>query len=173
MLHGISIGSLRQTDDARMEEGLFEKSFRLAEGLGQVIQEHGGAGAVGDAVVAGDGHSHHGPDGGLAVNGGDAVSNAPDSKDCSLRRRDDRAELVNLIHAEIADGESGVGDVGGTKLAGAGSVGDFAALLRDLGEAGGLGIRNYGGDYAIIHSDSDAHVHVIVKMNTLGAPAGV
>src|ERR1022692_2999252 len=69
-----------------------------------------------------------GPDGGLAVHGDYALGDAAHREDCGLRRGDDRAELVHVIHAEVADGERGVGNVGRAQLSCPCALGHVATL---------------------------------------------
>ena len=85
---------------------------RLANGVGQVAQEGSCSRAIHDAVVARQRQGHHGPDCGLAIDRHDAIGNAPHREYRGLRRADDGAERVDAVHAEVADGEGGAGDIG-------------------------------------------------------------
>jgi len=53
-------------------------------------------------VIARKRHGHHRPDTGFSFNGHDAIGNAAYRQNRRLRRRDDRAEGIDLVHAKIA-----------------------------------------------------------------------
>ncbi len=107
---------------------------------------------------------------GWPCNHHDPVGDAPNRENRSLWRRDDRAELIDLIHAEIADGERGIGDVGGPQLPCPRALGDVAPLDRDFRQTRGMRVVNYRGNHSIIDRDRDPHVHVIVQANSFGSP---
>ena len=78
-------------------------------------------------MIARESQSHHGADCGPAVDGYDAVGDRAHGENRGLRRGNDGAEGVHVIHAEVADGEGGVGKVGGTQLPGTRPLGHVAA----------------------------------------------
>ena len=59
-------------------------------------------------MIARQCQSHHRADRRLAVHGDDAIGDAADGKNCGLRRRDDRIERIDVVHAEIGDRECSV-----------------------------------------------------------------
>src|ERR1700686_5164734 len=110
----------------------------LVNCFGQVIQEGGGSGAIGGSVITGESHGHHGTDSRLAIDGDHAVSDTAYRENRRLRRDNNRCELVHMIHAEIADGEGGIGDVGGAQLFCPRSLCHVATLLRNFRKGRGV-----------------------------------
>src|ERR1022692_1202163 len=152
---------------------LFQNLRRLSGCCREVAEKQRGTRAIGDAVIAWDGERHHGPDRGLALHGYDPVGNASDRENRGLRRGDDRAELIDLIHAEVADSKCGVGNIRWPQLPCLRALGYVAPLDGDLSQACGVRVVNDGSNHAVVYRNGDAHVHVIVKANSLGAPARV
>jgi len=153
--------------------GLREKLLGFAEGVCQLGEEHCSPGTIGDAVIARDGQRHYGANGWFAIDGNDAIGDAADGENCRLGWSDDRAEVVDLIHAEVADRECGIGDVGGVQLASASALGNIATLDGDLGQARSVSIWDDGGNDSVIYCNRYAHVDVIVEANALARPTGV
>ncbi len=124
---------------------------------------------------------HHGPNFdssfdssfGLALHGHDAIDYGSNRENGGLRRRDDRAELIHLIHPEVADGEGGIRNVGWPQFPGPRSIGDVPSLRRDFRQTRAMRVVYHRGDHAIIDRDGDSHVHVIVQANPLDAPTSI
>src|SRR2546425_1658141 len=101
-------------------------------------------------MVAGQGQHHGRLDGGLTVEGDDAVGDAADGEDGGLRRIDDGVEGIHTVHAEVADGEAAALDVGRAQLAGLGAAHQVLAAGRELGEGQGVGAGGGGGGEAVV-----------------------
>ncbi len=150
------------------------------EGLGgfeeeadQVVHEGGGAGAVDDAMVGGKRHGHDRADGGVAVDGNDAVLDGAHRENGRLRRHDDRGERVDVVHAEIADGECGAGDVFRAQAVGAGALGQVAALHGNFADAEFRGVADHGGDHAVVDGHGDRDVDFGIEADVAAGPGGV
>ena len=104
----------------------------------------------------------------IAIN---SVDDASDGENSRLRRSNDGAELIDVIHAEITDGECRVRDVGRTQLPGPRALGNGAALAGDLREVRNVSVGDYSCDYAVVHRNGHTHIHVIVESNALRSPA--
>ncbi len=92
--------------------------------------------AIDDAMVAGKRDRHHRANARLAVDRDHAIGDASHGENRGLRRRDDRAERIDLVHPQIADGERPAGNIGGPQTPGLGALGKILALrsgdLRDV-----------------------------------------
>src|SRR5207253_11519147 len=93
--------------------------LRLAKCLADITQKGCGRSTISDTVITGKSQSHHRTDAGLPVHWHNAIGNAPHGKDRRLRRSDNGAESVNVIHPKIGEGESYVRDVARAQTASA------------------------------------------------------
>ncbi len=117
--------------------------LRLAKGFNQVVQERRCPRAIHDAVVAGKSQRHHRPNARLTGDWHHAICDASHGENGGLRRADDGAESVDLIHAKIADGESWVRDIGRAQTAGRrplGQITDACAAISPSAAMFALGI---------------------------------
>src|SRR2546430_13762894 len=121
-------------------------------------------------MVAGQGQHHGRLDGGLTVEGDDAVGDAADGEDGGLRRIDDGVEGIHTVHAEVADGEAGALDVGRAQLAGLGAAHQVLAAGRELGEAQGVGAGGDGGDEGVVDGGGPAEIDVGVAYDRAVPP---
>ena len=140
---------------------------------GEIVHEGGGAGAVDDAMVGGKRQGHDRAHCDLAVDGNDAILDGADGKNGSLGLDDDGGELVDVEHAEIADGECGAGNVFGAEAIGAGAVGEVAALNGDFAEAEFRGVADYGGNDAIVDGHGDGDIDFGVQADGGAGPGAV
>src|SRR5207253_10043439 len=85
--------------------------LRLAKCLADITQKGCGRSTISDTVITGKSQSDHRTDAGLPDHWHNAIGNAPHGKDRRLRRSDNGAESVDVIHAKIADGEGRARDV--------------------------------------------------------------
>ena len=156
-----------------MSGSLLQDFRRLPSRVRKVGKKARRPGAIGDTVIARNGKGHHRSNRRLTLNHHDPVGDAANRENRSLWRRDDRAKLIHLIHAEIADGERGVGNVGGPQLPYPRALGDIAPLHCDLCQARGMRVVNHCGNHSVINRDGDSHVHVIVQENSTGSPTRI
>jgi hypothetical protein len=124
-------------------------------------------------MIAGDGKRHHGADRGLALHGYNAIGDAAHGKNRSLRRRDDGAELIHLIHAKVADRKCGIGNIRRPQLPSPRALGNVPPLNRYFSQTRSMSMVNHGGDYSIMDRNGDPHIHLIVQANGLRAPTCV
>src|ERR1700722_3963046 len=124
-------------------------------------------------MITGNGDGHHGPHFRPAFDCHDSIGNSTHSENPGLGRSDDGAELVDLIHAEVADSEGGVGDVRRAQLADTSAFENVATVGSDFGQGCGVSVGNDGGYNAVVDGDCYTHVHVRVNVDPFGAPTGV
>src|SRR5690606_20134687 len=94
--------------------------------------EAGGFGAIGDAVVGGDGSLHDGADGQLAVAHYGRRSGRAYRQNGRLGRVDDGDEVFHVEGAQVADGEGATLHVVRSHLAFAGAGDHLFVVLRNL-----------------------------------------
>src|SRR5262252_7919400 len=82
-----------------------EEAERLLEKPLHVLQEASAHRAVHHAVVARDRHLHPAADPDLAMIGDRLLDHRAHRQDGALRRIDDRGKLLDVVHAEVRDGE--------------------------------------------------------------------
>jgi hypothetical protein len=85
--------------------------------LNQVLHELRRSYTIDQAVIARQAQSQAGSDCRLTIHGYNSVFNGAYGENRRLRWSDDSGESVNVEHAEIADREGSVGEIGGSKLA--------------------------------------------------------
>lgn len=78
-----------------------------------------------------------------------------------------------MIHAEIADRERRVADIGWPQSTGPGSIGEFASLASDFCDLQVIWIANDGCYDAVLDSHGDADIDLAVVLNRLARPTGV
>src|SRR5207248_9903198 len=85
--------------------GLREQDVRRFEDLLEALEEAGGGGAVGDAVVEGQGEGHLVADGELVVYHGRLAGDAANPEDTGFGQVDDRREGFDTVVSEVRDRE--------------------------------------------------------------------
>ena len=98
----------------------------------------------------------------LALVLGGLFADRPDRQDPCLGRIDDRVELLDAKHAQIADGKRSARVVGRLELARIGPLGQIASFAGDLADALLVDVADDGDDQAPIGSDGHADVHSLV-----------
>src|SRR5689334_5180911 len=160
----------------------FVKIFRLAsehdvqgllDQLPQAGEEAGCGSAVDGPVVDGQGQRHGGGDGDLVADHDGLADGFADGEDGGLRRVDDRGELADPVHAEVADGERAIGELVRGELAGPRPGGEVVCLAGDLGEGFAVGVADDGDDEPVIDGDRDADVDVAVPQDAGLVPGDV
>src|SRR5271165_4417426 len=81
-----------------------------------------------------------------------------DGKDADFRQIQDRVELMDAEHAEVADRERAAGELLGRKLLGTGRDSQGLALPADLRQSQGVGPVQHRDNQALIQGDGDADI---------------
>src|ERR1700719_100749 len=84
---------------------------------------------------------HHGLHGGYTIDWHDSFGYATDSQDSSLGRIDDGVESVNIVHAQVANGERAIADVLRMKLTRLRFRHQFSAPPGNLAQAKRIRLR--------------------------------
>src|SRR5690606_7081586 len=85
----------------------------------------------------------------------------------------DRGELVDAVHAQVADGERAAAELVRGELPGAGAIGEVVGRGGDLAEALAVGVAHDRDDEPVVEGDGDADVDVAVADDPVPGPRGV
>ena len=97
-----------------------------------------------------------------------------DGEDADLGQVEDRVELVDAVHPEVADRERRRRVIcSGVELVVAGGGDERLALDADLAEAERVGVPEDGDDQAAVERDGDADVDLAVADDRVGLERGV
>lgn len=143
------------------------------------LQPLGPDGTIDDAVVAAQGHGHHGSHAvrlgsrGLGFVGDDLLLGATDGKDAGLRRVDHGGELLDPVHPEVRYRERSALEFRGLQLLLLGLGGEVLDVLRDGDEAFLVSVEYNRREEAIVGADRDVDVHVVVPPDEIPHPCAV
>ncbi|PZS39412.1 MAG: hypothetical protein DLM62_08450, partial [Pseudonocardiales bacterium] len=143
------------------------------QGVFEVAQERGGGRAVEDPVIDRQGELDHRPPGQLPITDDRFLGSRPDGEDGRLGRVDDRSEVVDAEHAEVADREGTASEFLRGQLPGAGPLREHACLGGDLAQALAVCVADDRDDEPVAEGDGDAHVDPPVQNDLVAAPRGV
>ena len=96
-----------------------------------------------------------------------------DGEDADFRQVEDRVELADAVHAEVADREGAPRQMIGGELAGPRRDSQCRALLADFRQTQRIGPVQHRDDQAIIQGDCDADVDLTVANDRVLLEAGV
>src|SRR6478752_9091659 len=108
---------------------------RILDQAAQRLEELRADRAIDDAVVAAHRDAHAVADHRLAVHDDELLLARPDGEDARLGRVDDRGELIDAEHAEVAHRERRAGELLGAELPLARALGELLRFARDLAHA--------------------------------------
>lgn len=155
-----------------------QHSLGVLDELLELLAPQRGNGSIDDPMIAAQGHIHHVDNLKLLVAVGvivrhDLLEGATDGQDASLRRVDDRAEVVHAVHAEVRDGEGAALQLSRLELVLAGASGDIFDLGRNGLETLEVGVLYAGRHEAVVGLDGEAHVDVRELSDVLLLPRAV
>lgn len=149
------------------------KRYRLKQHLQGVlneslerVQELGSNGTVDGTVVRAEGDGHDVGSAVLAIlgTGENTLLGGTDGHDARLWGVDDGCELLDAHHAHVGDGEGATLVLVGGELVGTSTGDEILDLVRDGGQALGVGVGDNGGDQAGGGRGGDANVGGVVPI---------
>jgi hypothetical protein len=105
--------------------------------------------------------------------GNNLLESTSNSKDASLRRIDDGAEIVNTEHTQVGYGESASGKFIRLELIFSSTASNILDLRRNVLETNEVSVLHTRGHESKISLNSEAHIHVFELSNILLLPGRI